>query len=159
MRAFDPKRTLESRRIAMQTILDESLGFLEIAIGNDLEKGNILMLRCLSNIESNIENDFPEIAKEAINTAQNFWVDKTLSALELEKTRINCWQYLDKKKDTIKFGAKEYHSIRAVICLLYDSQSISDLYDGLEYFLEQLSSLLDSDLAAHDAVVSTIKSL
>lgn len=139
----------------MSSLLDDSYDFLEIAIGDDYERSNIVMLRCIAAVQ----DGFPDIANEAISVAKKYWCEKSVSSDKLNEQRIKCWQYLDDNKETVPFDTKEHQAIRATICMLSSEGSNEDMYEGVDYFLEKLSYLLDSDAKVKDTVISVIKTL
>ncbi len=138
----------------MSQLLYECIEFLEIVIGDDYEKYNLLMLKLLAEVET----DLPDKAVQAVEVAQKYWIEKKATNDDLKEARIKCWQHLDNNKDTINYNTKDYHVLRAAICLLYDSPELTDdMHDSLECFLEELSHILGNDAVLYETVVKIIK--
>jgi hypothetical protein len=85
---------------------------------------------------SKIRNPLPVVAAEGLAIARKFQ-DAEVGSDQLQKARINCWNYLDERSASTDFATPEYCVIRAAICFL-DQGSVrgGDAIDLVDLFLD-----------------------
>ncbi len=117
------------------TINHDSLTDRMAAVANyDYNTSVRLMLRCLAVIPVKL----PPVAISSFEVASRYWIDRTVPKAELEKARIDCWNYLDERAVSTNTIDPEPSAVRAVICVLYDAPPSDDVAELLEFFNQVL---------------------
>jgi len=86
----------------------------------------------------------PSVATDALDVARCFQRSQA-SAEQLERARIQCWEFLDAKSASTDFSQPEICAIRAVICILYAESPSEDVSELLSWFLTLVGKMDASD--------------
>jgi hypothetical protein len=113
-----------------------------------------LMIECLQLIPFHL----PLVGQTGTEVARRYWIHHSVSALDLERARVECWNYLDERSASTNTDEPEYCALRAVICVLYGEPPSDDIGELIEFFNQMLRGALnqesDEDFSA--AVVSVV---
>jgi hypothetical protein len=101
------------------------------------------MLDCLSFIQ----DDCPDIGKNSISIAEDFFEGKS-NVEELTRARVACWEFLEKKKKNAGSRKIENNQMRSVICVLRPHRDPDDFFDILDWFCEHFC-----ETASYESVV------
>jgi hypothetical protein len=93
-----------------------------------------LMTKCLDLIPIKL----PEDALDAKIIAQSYWLGHEASESDLERARINCWEYLDQNSADNDEVKQSISATRAVICTLYGKPPSDDLSELADFFVQML---------------------
>lgn len=93
-----------------------------------------LMTKCLELIPIKL----PDPALNAKTIAQSYWLKHEASEEDLEKARINCWEYLDQNSAKNSESNQAISASRAVICTLYGKPPSEDLGELADFFVQML---------------------
>lgn len=104
------------------------------------EEGYLTYLRFMVDCLKLIQDDCPDVANNAISTAEKF-CNGDSSSDELTNARVACWDFLNKKKKNQGSRKKEDCQIRAVICALHPSRDPDDFFDSLDWFCEHFCKI------------------
>lgn len=98
------------------------------------------MCRCLSLVKGGV----PEVGKDALDVAENFWFEGKGEEKDILAARVACWSYLDAKHHDVDIEGREDAAMRAVICVLYEKAESKDfLAETLRWFVSMLDRLGD----------------
>jgi hypothetical protein len=113
-----------------------------------------LMIECLQLIPFYL----PLVGQTGTEVARRYWTLHSASASDLERARVECWNYLDERSASTNTDEPEYCALRAVICVLYAKPPSDDIGELIEFFNQMLRGALiqksDEDFLA--AVVSVV---
>jgi hypothetical protein len=82
-----------------------------------------------------LDDDFPAVAEKGMLISRKF-CDGLASETDLEKARIACWEYMDRKKITFDTDKQEVCKVRAVISALTTDYKAHEVCDTLMFFIE-----------------------
>jgi hypothetical protein len=117
--------------------LDDLIDEIISITSDEYEKCVFFMIKCLSLIVKVC----PEIGIQGINTATRYWIEKSIDQAELEKARVECWDYLDVNSASTNIVESKFCAVRAVICVLYSEPPSEDNGELLDWFFKMLTSV------------------
>ncbi|MBI3715848.1 MAG: hypothetical protein HY255_07635 [Betaproteobacteria bacterium] len=93
---------------------------------------NKLMCACLTAQAPRL----PEVARNALLVASDYWNEGRGSASVLDEMRVKCWQHADEIAGRDHLNTKDGIAMRAVICTLYLTPTEEDFgEDALRWFM------------------------
>ena len=127
--------------------LDSLIDEVIIVTSDDYEKCVLFMIHCLPLIA----DACPEIGGQGIRSATQYWIDESIDQAELERMRVECWNYLDANSASTNLEKPEFCAIRAVICVLYSEPQSDDNGELLDWFFKMLTSIyIDTEKLMND---------
>jgi hypothetical protein len=108
---------------------------------NDYASSMRIMIQCLQLIRCIV----PAVGVASMKVARRFWEFHSVPTSDLERARVNCWQYLDERSASTNTELPEYCAVRAVICVLYAEPPSDDLSELVGFFVEMLAGALDHE--------------
>jgi hypothetical protein len=86
----------------------------------------------------------PPVAVSALEVARRYWRGEARES-ELERARVECWEYLDGIGAATSTDDPQVCATRAVICLLHPALPQNDLFDLTHWFIDLTRNVTDID--------------
>jgi len=119
--------------------LDDLTDRMTATVGEDYGKSVRLMIECLQLIPFHM----PHVASIGLGVANRYWIKHSLLDSELEKARVDCWNYADERSESTDTETPEDFAVRAVICVLYEAPPEEGIDEAISFFNEMLRGALN----------------
>ncbi len=117
--------------------LDDLIDEVIAVTSDEYKKCILFMIRCLSLVTGVC----PEAGIRGIAVAKKYWINKSVSAEELEGARVSCWDYLDAHSASTNIQEAKFCAMRAIICVLYSEAQFDDNGELLDWFFKMLVTI------------------
>ena len=91
--------------------LDKLTDHMITTVSDDYGTSVRLMIECLRVIPFQL----PPVGSSGIEIARRYWTDHSVPKPDLERARVECWNYLDERSASTNTEEPEYCGLRAVI--------------------------------------------